>query len=162
MTPQPWHAMPTLLPVAVTATTEIIRGALRVRVNAAYTTALRDAGLLPLVLPVLDPADADAALDGVAGLVLTGGEDVTPGRYGSAPHPQLGDTHDGRDAFEIALVEAARARGIDVAIDVALQASPNPGALCDTTTRSRTWPSAVMRAFRTAWPGVPCLRAASG
>jgi putative glutamine amidotransferase len=112
MTPQPWHAMPTLPPVAVTATTEIIRGALRVRVNAAYTTALRGAGLLPLVLPVLDPADADAALDGVAGLVLTGGEDVSPGRYGSAPHPELGDTHDGRDAFEIALVEAARARAL--------------------------------------------------
>ena len=104
--------MPTLPPVAVTATTEIIRGALRVRVNAAYATAIRGAGLLPLVLPVLDPADADATLDDVAGLVLTGGEDVNPGRYGSAPHPELGDTHDGRDAFEIALVEAARARGI--------------------------------------------------
>jgi len=104
--------MPDLPPVAVTATTEIIRGALRVRVNAAYTTALRGAGLLPLVLPVLDPADADAALDGVAGLVLTGGEDVSPDRYGSVPHPELGDTHEGRDAFEIALVEAARARAL--------------------------------------------------
>ena len=104
--------MPNLPPVAVTATTEIIRGALRVRVNAAYTTALRGAGLLPLVLPVLDPADADAALDGVAGLVLTGGEDVSPDRYGSAPNTQLGDTHAGRDAFEIALVEAARARAL--------------------------------------------------
>jgi putative glutamine amidotransferase len=104
--------MPTLPPVAVTATSEIIRGALRVRVNAAYATAIRGAGLLPLVLPVLDPADADSALDDVAGLVLTGGEDVSPGRYGSAPHPALGDTHDGRDAFEIALVEAARARAL--------------------------------------------------
>ncbi|MFL5618078.1 MAG: gamma-glutamyl-gamma-aminobutyrate hydrolase family protein [Gemmatimonadaceae bacterium] len=104
--------MPTLPPVAVTATTEIIRGLLRVRLNAAYTSALRGAGMLPLVLPVLDPADADVALDGVAGLVLTGGEDVSPGRYGSAPHPKLGDTHDGRDAFEIALVEAARARAL--------------------------------------------------
>jgi putative glutamine amidotransferase len=104
--------MPTLPPVAVTATTEIIREALRVRVNAAYTTAIRGAGLLPLVLPVLDPTDADAALDGMAGLVLTGGEDVSPGRYGSAPHPALGDTHDGRDGFEIALVHAARARAL--------------------------------------------------
>jgi putative glutamine amidotransferase len=104
--------MPTLPPVAVTATTEIIRGALRVRVNAAYATAIRGAGLLPLVLPVLDPADADAALEDVAGLVLTGGEDVSPGRYGCAPHPNLGDTNDGRDAFEVALVEAAHARGL--------------------------------------------------
>ena len=98
--------------VAVTATTEIIREALRLRVNAAYTVSIRGAGLLPLVLPVLDPADADAALDGVAGLVLTGGEDVSPARYGATPHPLLGDTHDGRDGFEMALVHAARARAL--------------------------------------------------
>lgn len=104
--------MPTLPPVAVTATTEIIRNALRVRVNAAYTVSIRGAGLLPVVLPVLDPADADAALDGVAGLVLTGGEDVNPARYGAAPHPELDETHDGRDAFEIALVRAARERAL--------------------------------------------------
>jgi len=99
-------------PVAVTATTEIIRGALRLRVNAAYTLSIRGAGLLPLVLPVLDPSDADAALEGMAGLVLTGGEDVNPARYGSVPLPRLGDVHNGRDAFEIALVHAARARAL--------------------------------------------------
>ena len=104
--------MPSLPPVAVTATTAKMKEVLRVRVNSAYATAIRGAGLLPLVLPVLDPADADAALDGVAGLVLTGGEDVSPGQYGSTPHPELGDTHEGRDAFEIALVKAARARAL--------------------------------------------------
>jgi len=104
--------MSVLPPVAVTATTEIIRDALRVRVNAAYTVSIRSAGLVPLVLPVLDRADADAALDGMAGLVLTGGEDVNPVRYGSRPHPELGDVHDGRDAFEMALVDAARARAL--------------------------------------------------
>jgi putative glutamine amidotransferase len=99
-------------PVAVTATTEIIREALRLRVNAAYTVSIRRAGLLPLVLPVLEPSDADAALDGVAGLVLTGGEDVNPARYGASPHAQLGEVHDGRDAFETALVHAASARAL--------------------------------------------------
>jgi putative glutamine amidotransferase len=98
--------------VAVTATTEIIKNLLRVRVNAAYTVSLRGAGLLPLILPVLDPADADAALDGMAGLVLTGGEDVNPVRYGAPPHPELGGVHDGRDEFEEALVHAARARAL--------------------------------------------------
>jgi putative glutamine amidotransferase len=101
-----------LPPVALTATTEIIRGALRLRVNAAYTEAIRGAGLLPLALPVLDPADAEAALEGMAGLVLTGGEDVNPSRYGARPRAELGDVHDGRDAFETALVGAARARGL--------------------------------------------------
>ncbi|MEO6525702.1 MAG: gamma-glutamyl-gamma-aminobutyrate hydrolase family protein [Gemmatimonadaceae bacterium] len=98
--------------VAVTATTQILGGALRVRVNSAYTVSIRGAGLLPLVLPVLDASDADAALDGMAGLVLTGGEDVNPVRYGATPHPELGDVHDGRDAFETALVHAARARAL--------------------------------------------------
>ncbi|HET9799263.1 MAG TPA: gamma-glutamyl-gamma-aminobutyrate hydrolase family protein [Gemmatimonadaceae bacterium] len=103
------HHLP---PVAVTASTEVIRGALRLRVNAAYTDAIRSAGLLPLVLPVLDPADAGAALDGMAGLVLTGGEDVNPARYGAAPHSRLGEVNDGRDAFETALVEVARERAL--------------------------------------------------
>ncbi len=102
--------MPSLPPVAVTATTEIIRGLERTRANVSYTAAARAAGLLPLVLPVLSPADADAALEGVAGLILTGGEDVDPARYGVAPHPALGEVHPGRDAFELALVRAARMR----------------------------------------------------
>ena len=61
----------------------------------------------PFILPVLDAADADAMLDGMDGLVLTGGEDVDPARYGGRPHPALGDVHAGRDAFELALVRAA-------------------------------------------------------
>jgi len=99
-----------LLPVAVTATTEIIRGVDRTRANVAYTAALRAAGLRPYILPVLPPEDADALLEGMAGLVLTGGEDIDPARYGAAPHPALGDVHAGRDAMEIALARAARER----------------------------------------------------
>lgn len=112
MTPQPRDVMPSLPLVAVTATTQVIGDALRVRVNAAYTRSIRAAGLLPVVLPVLDARDAEAALEGVAGLVLTGGEDVNPARYGASPHPTLGGTHEGRDTFETALVEAARARAL--------------------------------------------------
>jgi putative glutamine amidotransferase len=52
----------------------------------------------------------DAALDGVDGLLLTGGDDVAPARYGEAPHPATKDAEAGRDEFEIALVKAARAR----------------------------------------------------
>lgn len=102
--------MPSLPLIAVTATTEIIRGLERTRANVSYTEAARSAGLLPLILPVLAPADADAALAGMAGLMLTGGEDVDPAHYGGAPHAALGEVHARRDAFEIALVRAARAR----------------------------------------------------
>lgn len=102
--------MTSLPPVAVTATTETIRSVLRTRANVSYTAAARAAGLRPYILPVLPPADADAALDGMAGLILTGGEDVDPAQFGSEPHPALGDVHPGRDAFELALVRAARER----------------------------------------------------
>ncbi len=98
--------------VAVTATTEVIRGVLRTRANASYTCAVRAAGMRPFILPVLEPGDADAMLDGMAGLILTGGEDVDPAHYGTAPHPHLGEVHTGRDGFELALVRAARARQV--------------------------------------------------
>jgi putative glutamine amidotransferase len=97
--------------VAVTATTEIIRGAPRVRVNQSYIDALQRAGLVPLVVPPLPGTLASTLLDGVAGLVLTGGEDVEPTRYGAAPHPTV-ESHAERDECEIALVLAARERAL--------------------------------------------------
>ena len=96
--------------VAVTATTESIRGVLRVRANASYTDSLRSARLRPFILPLFDPLDASAMLDGMDGLVLTGGEDIDPRHYGLRPHPALGDVHAGRDSFELALMRAAMAR----------------------------------------------------
>lgn len=96
--------------VAVTATTEIIRGVDRVRANVSYTDALDSAGLRPYILPVLSPEAADGLLEGMDGLLLTGGEDIDPSHYGEASSPLLGDVHAARDSFEIALVLAARAR----------------------------------------------------
>ena len=49
-------------------------------------------------------------LDGMQGLVLTGGEDVDPVHYRETPHPKLGDVHARRDEFELALARAAYAR----------------------------------------------------
>lgn len=95
--------------VAVTGTTEITRGAQRVRVNRAYTDALTRAGLIPLIVPPLAASAASTVLDGVAGLVVTGGEDVAPSRYYEAPHPSV-EAHEGRDESEIALILEARRR----------------------------------------------------
>lgn len=95
--------------VAVTATTEVIRGAPRVRVNLAYTEALAKVGLVPLVVPPLPAAAAESVLAGVAGLLITGGEDVAPERYGEEAHPTV-DAHEGRDESEIALILEARRR----------------------------------------------------
>jgi putative glutamine amidotransferase len=86
-----------------------------VRTNAAYTRALEAAGLVPVIVPPFaDPAVAASVIDAVDGLLLTGGEDVDPARYGAAPHPELGPVNAERDATELALVEAARARGTPV------------------------------------------------
>jgi putative glutamine amidotransferase len=57
---------------------------------------------------------AGAALVAVRGLVLTGGEDVAPERYGAAPHPRLGEVDPVRDAAELALIAAARQRGMPI------------------------------------------------
>ncbi len=95
--------------VAVTASTRLEGDVRRVRLNAAYLDAIEQAGALPLVIPPLGSiAQAARLLEGVQGLLLTGGEDVEPSRYGARAHPKLGETHAARDATEIALVDAAR------------------------------------------------------
>src|SRR5688572_3281869 len=94
--------------VAVTTTTELIRDALRARLNAAYVVALEGAGLIPLATPPLgDLTAAEGILDRVDGLVLTGGEDVDPRCYGAVPHPATEPANAARDRWELALVEAA-------------------------------------------------------
>src|SRR5688572_14660977 len=97
--------------VAVTATTGILRDRVRARVNTAYLGAIEDAGLLPLVTaPLADASLADELLERVDGLLLTGGEDVDPRHYGEAPHPATEEPHSARDAWELALIAAARRR----------------------------------------------------
>ena len=98
--------------VIVTATTEIIRELPRVRVNEAYTAALAEVGLVPMVLPPVSPSMAAASLVDVAGLVLTGGEDIDPARFGQEKHPANGEPHPARDGYELALANAAAERRI--------------------------------------------------
>jgi putative glutamine amidotransferase len=78
-------------------------------VNAAYTAALARAGLIPVVIPPLPASAASAILDGVSGLLVTGGEDVAPSRYGEAPHPTV-EPHEERDEIELALVTESHRR----------------------------------------------------
>jgi putative glutamine amidotransferase len=81
----------------------------RVRVNEAYVRALQSVGLVPLVIPPsLSPGEARAVVAGVSGVVLSGGEDIDPARYGAERHAATQKPRAGRDATELALVEAAR------------------------------------------------------
>ncbi len=101
--------------VAVTAPRRLVDGRERVTLNTAYVRALENVGLVPLAVPtMLAPDHAAAALTGVRGLVLTGGEDVAPERYGAVPHPRLGAIDPSRDAAEVALIGAARQRRLPI------------------------------------------------
>ncbi|MGC4082979.1 MAG: gamma-glutamyl-gamma-aminobutyrate hydrolase family protein [Vicinamibacterales bacterium] len=54
------------------------------------------------------------ALRGVGGLMLTGGDDVAPSRYGETRHPATTEVGPERDDFEIALVKEARRLGLPI------------------------------------------------
>jgi putative glutamine amidotransferase len=99
--------------VALTATIRDVDGVERVRLNAAYVRALEGAGLIPLVVPPLTHTRAvSRILDAVSGVLLSGGEDVDPSRYGESPHPELGPVNCARDETELALLARAREMGI--------------------------------------------------
>ncbi len=84
----------------------------RAGVNAAYVYAVARAGGVPVVLTqAAGPGEAVALLASLQGLVLTGGQDLHPERYGAAPSPRLGTTDPDRDGFELALFQAARESG---------------------------------------------------
>jgi putative glutamine amidotransferase len=64
---------------------------------------------------ILDPSMSSAeAFAGVDGLLLTGGGDVSPDRYGEAPHPSVVDVNSERDRFELTLVADARQRDLPI------------------------------------------------
>ncbi len=83
----------------------------RLQLNLDYAAAVYDAGGLPLVLPpILDPVEALTTLDGV---LLTGGGDIDPHRYGATSvHPETYGISSVRDDFELALAREAVVRDV--------------------------------------------------
>jgi len=82
---------------------------------ADYADAVERAGGAPVVLPVLATEEAAVAVVGaIDGLVLAGGADLNPARYGQAPDPHVTSWYDDRDASELRVLAAADARGIPV------------------------------------------------
>jgi putative glutamine amidotransferase len=79
-----------------------------------YARGIEAAGGLPVLLPPTDAA-AEAAAAVVAridGLVVSGGADVAPARYDAEPHDMTTTWRDDRDAWEIALIDAAARAGL--------------------------------------------------
>ena len=98
--------------IAVSGFIRAVDGIDRTGVNVGYVAHVAEAGGIPLVLsPAIGAGRAAEALDGCAGLLLSGGADIEPARYGAAPSPALGKVDAARDAFEFALLDAALAQG---------------------------------------------------
>lgn len=96
--------------------------------HGSYVEAVVASGGIPILLPPV--GTDDTVLDLVDGLIVVGGPDVEPSRYGAAAHPQtssqpLRDTHDTiltKAALERRLPLFAICRGAQI-LNVALQGS---------------------------------------
>jgi putative glutamine amidotransferase len=81
---------------------------------AVYFDAVTAAGGIAVLLPPqpATAAIAERVLDGLDGLIITGGPDIEPARYGAEAHPTTDKPHHMRDAWEEALLTAAIARNL--------------------------------------------------
>lgn len=80
-----------------------------------YAEGVASTGGLPVLLPsVAGPGAADAVVARLDGLVISGGADVDPRRYGAPAHPRTDGWRPDRDEWEAALLTAADACGLPV------------------------------------------------
>ncbi|WP_405372155.1 MULTISPECIES: gamma-glutamyl-gamma-aminobutyrate hydrolase family protein [unclassified Microbacterium] len=111
-TPRPVIGLTTYLEQATQGVWDVRASFLPQQYFDAVTASGGVAVLLP---PQPSPGPAAAAvLDGLDGLILTGGLDVQPELYGAPRHPLTDPARADRDAWEIALLAGARDRGIPV------------------------------------------------
>lgn len=78
--------------------------------HATYARSIEAAGGVAVLLP---PQHAGAAevIDRLDGCVIAGGAHVDPARYGATPHPRSRTWRPDRDAWELALLDAAESAG---------------------------------------------------
>ncbi len=83
---------------------------------AIYFQGVNRAGGVAVLLPPqqVDSGAAARVLDGLDGLILTGGKDVDPARYGQTPQPTTEEPDRARDAWELALLDEALRRSVPV------------------------------------------------
>ncbi|WP_405610853.1 gamma-glutamyl-gamma-aminobutyrate hydrolase family protein [Streptomyces sp. NBC_00076] len=79
---------------------------------AGYPRLVQRAGGLAAMLPPDAPEHAAATVARIDGLVIAGGPDVEPHRYGAERDPRTGPPAPARDAWELALIDAALAAGV--------------------------------------------------
>lgn len=86
----------------------------RFAMSDTYVRAVAAAGGVPVVLPP-QQGIAEELLNTIDGLLLSGGADVAPSRYGEAKsHPDTYGVDELRDEFEIELISGAQKRDMPV------------------------------------------------
>ncbi len=79
----------------------------------AYVDAVRRGGGRPVLLPPGgDQDEASVTVADLDGLVVSGGPDVDPARYGQARHPETQPSVPVRDAWDLAVTGAALTHGV--------------------------------------------------
>jgi putative glutamine amidotransferase len=80
-----------------------------------YAAAVEAAGGVPVLLPPVALASAaPRVVARVDALMVCGGADVDPARYGAEPHARTTGWRPDRDAWELALLDAAEEAGLPV------------------------------------------------
>ncbi|QEN04699.1 gamma-glutamyl-gamma-aminobutyrate hydrolase family protein [Thiospirochaeta perfilievii] len=101
--------------IGLTAFTQPTPQKKRVNVSYHYIESIEMAGGIPIVIPECRHPDiAKTYLDRIDGLIISGGDDVSPYLYGENPINEVEYFSVERDQFEIALVKGAIKRGIPV------------------------------------------------
>jgi len=80
--------------------------------GSEYPQAVLDAGGLPLLLPHHRPEDAARVLEGLDGLVLVGGDDIDPRRYGAEDLGVSKGVRESADESDLAFAAAAMQLGV--------------------------------------------------
>ncbi|MCL4544215.1 MAG: gamma-glutamyl-gamma-aminobutyrate hydrolase family protein [Chloroflexi bacterium] len=93
-----------------TAVTALPDGRRQVTLRTQYAQAIVDAGGIPLlIVPGLDDAALDQLVNTLHGILIPGGWDVNPLRYGAKPHPAT-KSDDDLDGLEFPIIAGARRR----------------------------------------------------
>ncbi|MCO6430926.1 MAG: gamma-glutamyl-gamma-aminobutyrate hydrolase family protein [Deltaproteobacteria bacterium] len=82
---------------------------LKIGVAREYIESIIAAGGVPILIPVTQSLETVAAIySRCSGLLITGGEDVSPQLYGENPHEKIGPVCESRDEIEKYLILSAK------------------------------------------------------
>ena len=82
--------------------------------HAVYSRSIEAVGGVAVLLPPGDPAGAASVVARLDGLIIAGGADVDPACYEDERHERTRNWREDRDAWELALLDAAAAAGLPV------------------------------------------------